>query len=141
MKNFAENNVRIEQLNKIQEYEEYLQKVNSQQYKHLIVRKANLLSTEKVPNEFFKHVSVNNCIWLAWFLLILYIVNVPMSTFAIFLLLFVTIFVYSDKISRFFIVLRKMIDVFNEVCKNTTDSYENWFSLVCKKFQTDHLEN
>ena len=141
MKNFAENNVRIEQLNKIQEYEEYLQKVNSQQYKHLIVRKTNLLSTEKVPNEFFKHVSVNNCIWLAWLLLILYIVNVPMSTFATFLLLLVTIFVYSDKISRFFNVLRKMIDVFNEVCRNTTDSYENWFSLVCKKFQTDHLED
>jgi hypothetical protein len=36
-----------------------------------------------------------------------------------------------------------MIDVFNEVCKNTTDFNENWFSLVCKKFgyQTDHLES
>jgi len=100
-------NVRLEQLNKIHSYNEYLQKVNSQQYNNLIVRKNNLLSPQHSTNEFFNHMSLNNCFWFAWVLLILYILKVPLSFFAIFLLLLTTIFVHSTKIARFFEVLQK----------------------------------
>jgi len=117
--------------------------VNNQQYKDLIVRKVNLLSPEKTTNEFLKYFTVNNCIWLAWFLLLLYLVNIPASFFVFLLLVLATIFVYSSKISRFFEVLQKLISVFSELWKNTTDFNETFFDLVCKKFgyQTDNLEN
>ena len=141
-KNFAD--VRLEQINRIQRYQDYLENTNNQQYRDLIIRKVNALSPEQTNIEVFKHITVNMCICFAWFLLLLYLVNIPTSFFAFLLLVLTTIFVNSSKISRFFEVLQKFIDVFCELWKNTTDFNETIFDLVCKKFgyqSNDHLEN
>ena len=125
-------------------FQYYLENVNNQQYKDLIIRKINSLSPEQTNIEVFKHITVNMCICFAWFLLLLYLVNIPTLFFAFLLLGLATIFVNRGKISRFFTVLRKLIDVFCELWKNTTDFNETIFDLVCKKFgyhQSDHLEN